>query len=64
MSVVAVFEIHIDSAAAAIMKPNTTRRLLPLPTRCSNASAIRRCAPLRSMAVDRMNPPSSSNTTG
>ena len=42
---VAVFEIHIDSAAEAIMNPSTIRDGRP-PTQCTMPSAIRRCSPL------------------
>ena len=62
MSVVAVLEIHIESMAEAAMNPNTRRRLLVPPNARTMVRATRKCAPLFSIAVDRMNPPSNSNT--
>ncbi len=64
MSVVAVLDIHMLSTALAAMKPKTSRRLLLPPKARTMVSAIRRWAPLRARAVDRMNPPSSSSMSG
>ena len=64
ISVVAVLDIHMLMSAAAAMKPNTSRRLLPPPKARTIASAMRLWAPLFSSARARMKPPSSSNTMG
>ena len=54
---VAVFDIHMDKAAAAAMKPNTSERLELPPKARTMVSAIRLWAPLFSSAVARMKPP-------
>ena len=56
ITVVAVFESHIDSAAVASMNPSTTRRGLS-PMVLTISRAIRRCSPLRSTARAMRNPP-------
>ena len=61
---VAVLDIHMLSTAAAAMKPNTSRRPSFAPKRLIIPSAIRRCAPLFSMAVESMNPPIRSMISG
>ena len=56
---VAVLLIHIDSAAAAIMNPNTTDLLPPPPSRATPRTtpiATFLCAPLDSIARLIMNP--------
>ena len=62
--VVAVFDIHMLRTAAAAIKPNTSLRLLFPPNKLTMPRATRLCAPLFSMAVDRMKPPISSSTSG
>ena len=60
---VAVLEIHIDSTAAAAMKPATSM-LGRLPTWATMPRAMRSCRRQRSIALATMNPPISSTTTG
>ncbi len=54
--VVAVFEIHIERNAVAIMNPSTRRRGL-VPTRRMMCSAIRRCRFHRCIDIAMMTPP-------
>ena len=57
ISVVAVFEIHIERKADARRKPKTSARRLS-PTRARIPSAILRWSPLASMPRAMMKPPS------
>ena len=63
MMVVALFEIHIDNTAAAIMKPPTIPDWL-LPALLTMFSAIRECRFQRCTDVAMMKPPSSIITMG
>ena len=55
ISAVAVFEIHIDSAADANINP-PTRRTGRAPKAAAMANAMRRCSPQRSTAAASMKP--------
>ena len=61
MSVVAVLEIHILSAAVAAMKPAISQRGLP-PARTSTERAKRLCKSQRSNASAIRNPPMNKKT--
>ena len=61
IKVVAVFEIHIDKNALAAIKPKTRLRLLFPPNIRIITKATRSCAPLFSIARDKMKPPSKSS---
>jgi hypothetical protein len=63
INVVAVFEIHILKNAVAIMKPRMMN-FSPAGHAFTIMSAIRRWAPLFSIALDKRNPPSKSRTKG
>ena len=60
MRVVAMLEIHMLRQPAAAMNPMTSRRPLVPPKSETIVSAIRRWAPLRSMAWESISPPMSS----
>ena len=60
ISVVAVLLIHIESRPEVAMNPTTTRRRDRAPMSRSMPKASRRCAPLRSRAVESINPPNNS----
>lgn len=64
IKVVAVLEIHIERKADAAMNPKTRRLLLCDPNALTMVRAMRLCAPLFAMAVDKINPPISSRTNG
>ena len=64
ISVVAVLEIHMDSTAAAAIKPSTRRRLLWDPKACTMVRATRRWAPEWAIAVDKIKPPRRSRMRG
>ena len=61
---VAVFEIHMLSSAAASMKPKISRFGSFAPTNLTTVIAIRICAPVDSIPLDRRNPPRSNKING
>ena len=64
IKVVAMFEIHMLSTAEAVINPKTSRRPLPPPNNPTMLRAIRRWAPLRSIAEESIKPPSKSRING
>ena len=64
INVVAVLDIHILNVAAVTIKPSTSCLLLVLPNRLTINRASRKCAPLRSIALDNINPPSNNRISG
>ena len=58
------FARHILKSAAVTIKPSTSCLLLLLPKRLTMNRASLRCAPLFSIDLDRMKPPSNSRISG